>query len=227
MTNPQDSSKIHPAHEYDYLFKCLLIGDSGVGKSSLLLRYADDQFNESTVNTIGVDFKIRTIELDSKIVKLQLWDTAGQERFRTITNSYYRSAHGIVIVYDVTDEESFRNVKTWLLEIDRYGPVNVNKLLVGNKTDIPEKRQISTQQGRDLAASLGIQFLETSAKENSNVEKIFISMASEIKKRMKSQAMVPNGRNIKGPIPNSTGVRSASVPVRLTKQISNFCSGCC
>lgn len=165
--------------------------------------------------------------MDSKIVKLQLWDTAGQERFRTITNSYYRSAHGIVIVYDVSDEESFRNVKTWLLEIDRYGPANVNKLLVGNKTDIPEKRQISTQQGRDLAASLGIQFLETSAKENSNVEKIFISMASDIKKRMKSQAMVFNGPTIKGPIPNSTGVRNASFPIRLTKQISNFCSGCC
>ncbi|KAK0832473.1 ras GTPase, partial [Friedmanniomyces endolithicus] len=96
---------------YDYLFKLLLIGDSGVGKSCLLLRFADDTYTESYISTIGVDFKIRTIELDGKTVKLQIWDTAGQERFRTITSSYYRGAHGICVVYDVTDMDSFNNVK--------------------------------------------------------------------------------------------------------------------
>mmetsp|Transcript_49208 Transcript_49208/g.71860 ORF Transcript_49208/g.71860 Transcript_49208/m.71860 type:complete len:109 (+) Transcript_49208:102-428(+) len=105
--------------EYDYLFKLLLIGDSGVGKSCLLLRFADDTYTESYISTIGVDFKIRTITQDSKTVKLQIWDTAGQERFRTITSSYYRGAHGIIVVYDVTDMESFNNVKQWLHEIDR------------------------------------------------------------------------------------------------------------
>jgi len=126
--------------DYDYLFKLLLIGDSGVGKSCLLLRFSDDTYTDSYISTIGVDFKIRTIELDGKTIKLQIWDTAGQERFRTITSSYYRGAHGIIVVYDCTDLESFNNVKQWLEEIDRYACENVNKLLVGNKCDLTSKK---------------------------------------------------------------------------------------
>eukprot|EP00903_Cladosiphon_okamuranus_P015011 g13890.t1 len=173
--------------EYDYLFKLLLIGDSGVGKSCLLLRFADDTYTESYISTIGVDFKIRTIELDSKTIKLQIWDTAGQERFRTITSSYYRGAHGIIVVYDVTDKESFNNVKQWLHEIDRYACENVNKLLVGNKNDLEAKRAVTTEEAKAFADTLGIEFLETSAKNATNVEKAFMMMASQIKSRMKSQ----------------------------------------
>ncbi|KAF0694871.1 Aste57867_14271 [Aphanomyces stellatus] len=168
----------------DYLFKLLLIGDSGVGKSCLLLRFADDTYTESYISTIGVDFKIRTIELDGKTIKLQIWDTAGQERFRTITSSYYRGAHGIIVVYDVTDQESFNNVKQWLHEIDRYACENVNKLLVGNKSDLTAKRVVSTDAAKEFAESLGIEFLETSAKNAANVEKAFMMMAAQIKKRM-------------------------------------------
>jgi Ras-related protein Rab-1A len=120
----------------------LIIGDSGVGKSCLLLRFADDTYTDSFISTIGVDFKIRTVELEGKIVKLQIWDTAGQERFRTITSSYYRGAHGIIVVYDVTDAESFENVKSWMAEIDRYASDGVSKLLVGNKSDLSGKRAI-------------------------------------------------------------------------------------
>lgn len=155
--------------EYDYLFKLLLIGDSGVGKSCLLLRFADDTYTESYISTIGVDFKIRTIELEGKTIKLQIWDTAGQERFRTITSSYYRGAHGIIVVFDVTDQESFNNVKQWLHEIDRYACQNVKKLLVGNKCDLASKRAVSTETAKELADSLGIQYLETSAKNSTNV----------------------------------------------------------
>ncbi|VDO43976.1 unnamed protein product [Haemonchus placei] len=178
----------------DYLFKLLLIGDSGVGKSCLLLRFADDTYTESYISTIGVDFKIRTIELDGKTIKLQIfvrenricfqWDTAGQERFRTITSSYYRGAHGIIVVYDITDQESFNNVKQWLQEIDRYACENVNKLLVGNKCDLTAKRAVETQAAKEYADQLGIPFLETSAKSSTNVEQAFLTMASEIKSRM-------------------------------------------
>eukprot|EP00043_Microstomoeca_roanoka_P011777 m.111362 g.111362 ORF g.111362 m.111362 type:complete len:203 (-) comp15294_c2_seq1:608-1216(-) len=170
--------------EYDYLFKLLLIGDSGVGKSCLLLRFADDTYTESYISTIGVDFKIRTIELDGKTIKLQIWDTAGQERFRTITSSYYRGAHGIIVVYDVTDKESFDNVKQWLQEIDRYACENVNKLLVGNKSDLSSKKQVDYTTAKEFADSIGIPFLETSAKNATNVEQAFMTMAAEIKNRM-------------------------------------------
>jgi len=172
--------------EYDYLFKLLLIGDSGVGKSCLLLRFADDTYTESYISTIGVDFKIRTIDLDAKTIKLQIWDTAGQERFRTITSSYYRGAHGIIVVYDTTDLESFNNVKQWLHEIDRYASENVNKLLVGNKSDLTSKRAVSYDQAKEFADSLGIEFIETSAKNSTNVEKAFMMMASQIKARYKT-----------------------------------------
>ena len=169
--------------EYDFLFKLLLIGDPGVGKSCLLLRFADDTYTESYISTIGVDFKIRTIELDGKTIKLQIWDTAGQERFRTITSSYYRGAHGIIVVYDVTDQASFSNVKQWLQEIDRYACENVNKLLVGNKCDLATKKVVDYNTAKDFADGLGIPFLETSAKNATNVEEAFTTMAREIMAR--------------------------------------------
>jgi len=173
--------------EYDYLFKLLLIGDSGVGKSCLLLRFADDTYTESYISTIGVDFKIRTLELDGKTIKLQIWDTAGQERFRTITSSYYRGAHGIIVVYDVTYMESFNNVKQWLNEIDRYASEKVNKMLVGNKSDLTSKKAVDYNTAKEFADTLSLSFLETSAKNATNVEQAFITMAAEIKNRMATQ----------------------------------------
>ncbi|OMH80557.1 Ras-related protein Rab-1A [Zancudomyces culisetae] len=170
--------------EYDYLFKLLLIGDSGVGKSCLLLRFADDTYTESYISTIGVDFKIRTIELDGKTVKLQIWDTAGQERFRTITSSYYRGAHGIIVVYDVTDADSFKNVGLWLNEIERYASEGVNKLLVGNKCDLSDQRVVDFTQAKEFADAKGIPVLETSAKDSTNVEQAFLAMAKQIKNRV-------------------------------------------
>lgn len=174
--------------EYDYLFKLLLIGDSGVGKSCLLLRFADDTYTESYISTIGVDFKIRTIELEGKTVKLQIWDTAGQERFRTITSSYYRGAHGIIVVYDVTDNDTFTNVKQWLGEIDRYASEGVNKLLVGNKSDLTGKKVVEYSVAKEFADQLNIPFLETSAKNATNVEQAFLTMAKQIKDRMGSSS---------------------------------------
>lgn len=170
--------------EYDYLFKLLLIGDSGVGKSCLLLRFADNTYTDSYISTIGVDFKIRTLDIDGKTVKLQIWDTAGQERFRTITSSYYRGAHGIIVVYDVTDKVSFNNVKQWLGEIDRYACQSVNKLLVGNKADLVEKKVVDYNEAKEFAEGLQISFLETSAKSAQNVEEAFMTMTRQIKERV-------------------------------------------
>merc|ERR1712071_428819 len=128
------------AKTYDYLFKLLLIGDSGVGKTCVLFRFSEDAFNSTFISTIGIDFKIRTIELDGKRIKLQIWDTAGQERFRTITTAYYRGAMGILLVYDVTDESSFNNIKNWIRNIEQLASDNVNKILVGNKADMDESK---------------------------------------------------------------------------------------
>ena len=182
--------------EFDYLFKLLLIGDSGVGKSCLLLRFADDTYSDSYISTIGVDFKIRTLELDGKTVKLQIWDTAGQERFRTITSSYYRGANGIAIVYDVTDMESFNNVKHWNAEIDRYASEGVTKILIGNKSDMTDKKVVSVEAAKELADSLKMEFLETSAKDASNVTKAFEVMAAKIKEKVKTAG--PMGAKTQG-----------------------------
>ncbi|KAF2318684.1 hypothetical protein GH714_010045 [Hevea brasiliensis] len=149
--------------DYDYLIKLLLIGDSGVGKSCLLLRFSDGSFTTSFITTIGIDFKIRTIELDGKRIKLQIWDTAGQERFRTITT----------------------DIRNWIRNIEQHASDNVNKILVGNKADMDEsKRAVPTSKGQALADEYGIKFFETSAKTNLNVEEVFFSIARDIKKRL-------------------------------------------
>jgi len=208
-------------------------------QSCLLLRFADDTFTESYISTIGVDFKIRTLELDGKTLKLQIWDTAGQERFRTITSSYYRGArctygtppptahaaqaltrvcagaHGIIVVYDVTDAESFQNVTQWLHEIDRYASNGVNKLLVGNKSDLNAKRQVTYEQAKEFADSMNMEFLETSAKASSNVDRAFLTIATQIKNRMASQPM------------QGGGAASGSTPVTNLAGAKVESSGCC
>jgi len=167
-----------------FLFKILLIGDSGVGKSCLILRFADNQFTESFIMTVGVDFKIRTLDVGGTTIKLQIWDTAGQERFRKITSSYYRGAHGIMIVYDLTNPDTFTNVQKWLQEIDRYAPENVHKVLVGNKCDLATERKVTTKEGQEFADQLNLDFLETSAKYSTNVEEAFAKMAKSIKEKL-------------------------------------------
>lgn len=169
--------------EYDYLFKILLVGDSGVGKSSLLLRFADDTFCDSYISTIGVDFKIKTVILDEKVVKLQIWDSAGQERFKTLTTTYYRGAHGIAVVYDVTDRNTFINCGSWLTEIERHACEGVLKLIVGNKCDKTD-REVDTEAAASFAEKLSIKYLESSAKNAINVDRLFMTMAAELKEKL-------------------------------------------
>jgi len=178
------------AKNYDHLFKLLLIGDSGVGKTCILFRFSDDQFNTSFISTIGIDFKIKTVDIDGKRVKLQIWDTAGQERFHTITTSYYRGANGIMMVYDITNPKSFDNITKWLRNISDHAADDVIKLVLGNKSDMEEKRMISTARGQEIAQQNNIKFFETSAKNNSNINEAFMTLASDILRRVPKEKPV-------------------------------------
>lgn len=165
---------------YDLLFKLLLIGDSGVGKTCVLFRFSDDAFTTTFISTIGIDFKIKTVELRGKKIKLQIWDTAGQERFHTITTSYYRGAMGIMLIYDITNEKSFENIVKWLRNIDEHANEDVEKMILGNKCDMEDKRAVSREQGESIAREHAIRFLETSAKLNININQAFFELASSI-----------------------------------------------
>mmetsp|Transcript_11073 Transcript_11073/g.22070 ORF Transcript_11073/g.22070 Transcript_11073/m.22070 type:complete len:201 (-) Transcript_11073:29-631(-) len=183
-----------PRKKYDHLVKLLLIGDSGVGKSCLLLRFADSTFTSAYITTIGIDFKIKNVEIGGKRVKLQVWDTAGQERFRTITKAYYKGAMGILMVYDVSNEESFANVINWMEQISENASEGVKIILVANKVDVPaEERLISASSGEELAAKFGVQYFETSAKDDHNVGESFMSITKDILKDIEAEKGAEDG----------------------------------
>ena len=180
MTSINSEENISPLNQYDLLFKVLLIGNSGVGKSSLFLRFVDDIWEDSFVPTIGVDFKVKTLSIEDKKIKLQIWDTAGQERFRTIISSYYKGAHGILLIFDLTDIESFKSLNNWLIEIERNANKNVIKVLIGNKCDLTEERKVSVQEVNEFAEINGMKYVETSAKDNINVIDAFSTLGMEL-----------------------------------------------
>lgn len=181
--------------ENDMLFKVLIVGDSGVGKSCLLIRYTDDAFSDCHIATIGVDFKIQTIQMDGKLIKLNMWDTAGQERFRTITQAFYRGTHGVILVFDLTDMDTFTRLPTWLSEIERYTQQKVAMMLVGNKADLKDKRVVDFDVAQDYANKLAIPYLETSAKLSTNVEQAFLTMTAEMKNRVDAGQLIQNSYN--------------------------------
>jgi small GTP-binding protein len=166
--------------DYDYLFKMILIGDAGAGKTCLSYRYVDNTWTDAYIATIGIDFKIKIFDLDEKKVKLQIFDTAGQERFRKITAAYYKSVAGIVLVYDITEIESFNNLNNWIEEIEKNASKDVCKILVGTKSDMEDKRQVSYEQENEFAEKLGMKFFETSAKASQNVEEVFVALTKEM-----------------------------------------------
>uniref|UniRef100_A0A673C1V4 Ras-related protein Rab-15 n=1 Tax=Sphaeramia orbicularis TaxID=375764 RepID=A0A673C1V4_9TELE len=161
------------AKQYDVLFRLLMLGDSGVGKTSMLRRFTESEFDSSHISTIGIDFKMKTLEIDGVKVRVQIWDTAGQERYQTITKQYYRRAQGIIFVYDITNEPSFQRIVKWAGDVDEFAPTEVNRILVGNKTDEELSRQVSKEQGSKLAKSYGMDFFETSASSDSNITESF------------------------------------------------------
>ena len=186
------------AHAADAVqIKLLLIGDSSVGKTSLLLRYVDDKFSPSFVSTIGIDFKVKRVRVDGTDVRLQLWDTAGQERFRTITTSYFRGAQGILVVFDMTSRSSFASVANWVAQLrDTVAAAEadgggVALVLAGTKSDLADKLQVTEAEGSALAAQYGMRFFATSAKFNSGVAEVFDVLAREALAKLMAVALPP------------------------------------
>ena len=183
-------------------FKILLLGDSSVGKTCFLKRYIDDTFQDVYLSTIGFDYKYKCITLkEGKNIKLQIWDTAGQERFRTIAKSYYKGAHGIILMYDVTDQKSFDSIKKWLEQIKEEAPNKVSVLLVANKIDI-EKRIITKEDGENIAKSYNLDIYESSAKDNINVSEAFEDLAEKINAKYK--IMKERGKKLEENVPELT-----------------------
>ena len=168
----------------EHSLKILLLGDTSVGKTCFLKRYTDDTFQDAYLSTIGFDFKFKYVTLQSgKKVKVQLWDTAGQERFRTIAKSYYKGAHGIILIYDVTNQKSFENIKNWLIQIKEEAPSRTCVILVANKIDFTEERVVNKSDGENLAKLNNLKFFEASAKENINVTEAFQDIIEDIDKK--------------------------------------------
>ncbi|KAI9337566.1 ras family-domain-containing protein [Obelidium mucronatum] len=207
--------------EYDYLFKVVLIGDSGVGKSNLLSRFTRNEFNLDSKSTIGVEFATRTIQVDGKTIKAQIWDTAGQERYRAITSAYYRGAVGALLVYDIAKVSSYENVNRWLKELRDHADSNIQIMLVGNKSDLKHLRAVSTEEAKTYAAENNLTFIETSALDSSNVEPAFQKILTEIYRVSASNALKA-GEGAKGPV---TGGKS--IVIDSTTTAAKPSGGCC
>ncbi|XP_068641330.1 ras-related protein Rab11D [Aristolochia californica] len=164
----------------DYVFKVVLIGDSAVGKSQILSRFARNEFSLDSKATIGVEFQTRTLVIQHKSVKAQIWDTAGQERYRAVTSAYYRGAVGAMLVYDITKRQTFDHIPRWLEELRSHADKNIVIILIGNKTDLEDQRAVPTEDAKEFAQKEGLFFLETSALEATNVENAFITVLTEI-----------------------------------------------
>jgi len=182
---------------YDYLFKVVLIGDSGVGKSNLLSRFTRNEFNLESKSTIGVEFATRSINVDGKTLKAQIWDTAGQERYRAITAAYYRGAVGALLVYDISKQATYANVNRWLKELRDHADSNIVIVLVGNKSDLKHLRAVSTDEAKQYCADNNLTFIETSALDGSNVDAAFQNILTDIYRIVSSKSLAENSEIIK------------------------------
>lgn len=203
------------AQAYEYLIKILIVGDSSVGKTCILLRYCEDKFSTSHLPTIGIDFKIKKLDVDDSKIKIQIWDTAGQERFKTITQNYYKGAHGIILTYAVDDKDSLSHIENWIRQTKVHAPEDICKVLVGNKSDSPD-RTVTYEEGKRIGDEFGIPFFETSAKDGRNINDTFYSIAKMIKDQLiekeKSRTNFMSGKDGKLKLtPDREGSKSKSV----------------
>ncbi|VDB83256.1 unnamed protein product [Peniophora sp. CBMAI 1063] len=206
---------------FDYLFKVVLIGDSGVGKSNLLSRFTRNEFNLETKSTIGVEFATRSISVDGKTLKAQIWDTAGQERYRAITAAYYRGAVGALLVYDIAKHATYVNVTRWLKELRDHADSNIVIMLVGNKSDLKHLRAVPTDEAKAFATENGLSFIETSALDASNVESAFQTILTDIYKIVSQKQFEPSADPIK-----PSGGESVVIPPTDTAT-TKASGGCC
>ena len=207
--------------EPDFLLKIVLIGDSGVGKTNLLSRFARDQFNPDSKSTIGVEFATKTLNIEGKTVKAQIWDTAGQERYRAITSAYYRGAIGALLLYDITASLTFQNLKKWLSELRENADSNIVVMLVGNKCDLQELRAVSKDDGVAFSSEENLLFIETSAKDATNVQESFTTLITEIVHRLSKQDLT-NGEAATGADKPKPGVTITQSQAETQKK-----KGCC
>ncbi|KDQ18553.1 hypothetical protein BOTBODRAFT_28943 [Botryobasidium botryosum FD-172 SS1] len=206
---------------YDYLFKIVLIGDSGVGKSNLLSRFTRNEFNNDSKSTIGVEFATRSINVDGKTVKAQIWDTAGQERYRAITAAYYRGAVGALLVYDIAKQATYASVTRWLKELRDHADSNIVITLVGNKSDLKHLRSVPTEEAKNFSTENGLSFIETSAMDASNVEAAFQNILTDIYRIVSNRALESSSEPAIQPSGGQTITVSPSVDAATGK------SGCC
>ena len=193
--------KSYSSKHYDDLFKLVIIGDSGVGKSCILLRFADDTFTENYYSTIGVDFRFKCVDIGERKCKLQIWDTAGQERFKTVTSAYYRGADGIIIVFDQTDKESFNNIQHWIEDISRYSTDEPAKIIIANKDDMAEEKKIVKNEDiNELEKKTGLEVIKTSAKTGDNVEYAFKKLAQQLILE-RNNRILSKGYSLEPPVP--------------------------
>ncbi|KAJ2898306.1 Rab GTPase ypt31 [Coemansia aciculifera] len=206
--------------EYDFLFKIVLIGDSGVGKSNLLSRFTRNEFNLESKSTIGVEFATRSIQVDAKTIKAQIWDTAGQERYRAITSAYYRGAVGALLVYDIAKHPTYENVTRWLKELRDHADSNIVIMLVGNKSDLRHLRAVPTDEAKQFASENGLFFIETSALDSSNVEQSFQQILTEIYRIVSNKAIESSQDNVQ---PGA----GAQIIVSSADDYTKSTGGCC
>ncbi|KAL0305596.1 UNVERIFIED_CONTAM: Ras-related protein RABA1d [Sesamum radiatum] len=208
--------------DYDYLFKVVLIGDSGVGKSNLLSRFTRNEFSLESKSTIGVEFATRSLTVDGKVIKAQIWDTAGQERYRAITSAYYRGAVGALLVYDVTRHSTFENVERWLRELRDHTDPNIVVMLIGNKSDLRHLVAVSTEDGTSFAERESLYFMETSALDSTNVDNAFTEVLTQIYHIVSKKTMEAGDDGAAANIPSKGEKIDVSKDVSAVKK-----TGCC
>jgi small GTP-binding protein len=213
---------------FDYLLKYIIIGDAAVGKSNLLLRYVHGQFKPEYQLTIGVEFGAKNINISSKVFRIQIWDTAGQENFRSITRAYYKNSVCALVVYDISSRDSFNNVTSWIEDCKNQSPKTIFMVLVGNKCDLEDKRQVSYEEGKELADKNELLFFESSAKDGINVDEIFENSAKEIAKKIEQgyYDLETDSCGIKKGI-NRSNVQQIQLGGQLDNQNRGSGNGCC